>query len=141
MKTNPMMFKLAGLALVTMAGAGVFIACSSDDNNGPGPVIGDDSGASSSGTGSSGASSSGTGSSGASSSGASSSGASSSGASSSGASSSSSGGSCVPDGGAAATCNSCATLTNDQYNRCSSYGCAGFYNNSTHGVPATLPTL
>jgi hypothetical protein len=136
MKTNPMMLKFAGLALVTMAGAGAFIACSSDDNAAPtGPVLTDDGG------GSSGASSSGASSSGASSSGASSSGASSSGASSGG-DAGDAGPVCAPDGGTSAVCNSCATVGGDDpYNACSAFPCQGKYDNTAHNVPSPLPTV
>jgi hypothetical protein len=140
MKANPMMWKFAGFALVTLAGTGAFLACSSDDNsNNNNPVIGDDGGGSSSGSGSGGTTS----------------GSGSGGTSSGSSSGSSSGGgdsgpdaapACVPDGGSSAQCNSCAfvasdpTKSVDPYNTCGPYACQGFYDNTAHGVPTTLPT-
>jgi hypothetical protein len=43
---------------------------------------------------------------------------------------------CTPDGGATATCNSCAVQgVTDSYNTCSPFGCQGKYDNAMHMVP------
>lgn len=131
MKTNMTFLKLAGIALLAMAGSAAASACSSDDNAAPtGPTVldsgspdgttGDDSGNAG---GDSGGSSSG-------------------GDSGNGSDAHvDAGPPCTPDGGATAICNSCATVGgNDSNNTCSPFGCAGFYNNATHGVPSPLPS-
>ncbi len=130
MNTTSKFLKLAGIALLAMAGSAAASACSSDDNAAPtGPTVldsgspdgttGDDSGNSEPDSG----------------------GSSSGGDSGSGADAKSDAAPCTPDGGAAAKCNSCATIGgNDSLNTCSAFGCAGFYNNATHGVPSPLPS-
>jgi hypothetical protein len=131
MKANLTNLKFAALALVAIAGTAGAVACSSDDTNSGGPTI--DAGTPDTSASSSGASSGG--SSGASS-GASSSG-SSSGATDAG-SDAHANTTCTSD---ASQCNSCGTVATDPYNTCSNYGCAGAYNNASHGVPSPLPSL
>jgi hypothetical protein len=108
MKTNHLLLKLTATVFTIGSGAALVVACSSSSNPGPAQTPSPDGSTSSSsgGSGSGGGSSS----------------------SGSGSSSSSSGGSsCVPDGGDAATCNSCAKsfcapdasgCTQDPYNAC-----------------------
>jgi hypothetical protein len=135
MKTNHWLLKVNAALFLVGAGTALVVACSSNNNN-PAPS-GSDGSASSSGGSSSGTSS------GSSSGGSSSSGASSSGGSSSGGSS---GAACVPDGGDAATCNSClpaycpsldAGGCLNPYNACSPYttGCIPF----TGSLPTPYP--
>jgi hypothetical protein len=121
--------KLALVALLAMAGSAAASACSSDDNAAPtGPTV-LDSGSPDGTTEDSGNSESDSG------------GSSSGGDSGSGTDAKSDAAPCTPDGGASATCNSCATVGgNDSLNTCSAFGCAGYYNNAMHGVPSTLPS-
>jgi hypothetical protein len=126
MNAHPKFLNLAALALVAIAGSVAVAACSSDDNAAPGMDVldsGSDSTASSSGSGSS-------------------SGSSGSSSGDAGGDAADAGPACTPDGGAGATCNSCAVIGgNDTYNTCSSFNCQGPYNNATHGVPSPLPPL
>ena len=107
MKTNHLLLKLTATVFTIGSGAALVVACSSSSNPGPAQTPSPDGSTSSSsgGSGSGGGSSS----------------------SGSGSSSSSGGSSCVPDGGDAATCNSCAKsfcapdasgCTQDPYNAC-----------------------
>jgi hypothetical protein len=131
MNAHNSLFKITGVVLVAVAGTVAAVACSSSSNNNT-PTNTIEAGASED---SSSSSSSG---------GPSSSSSSSSGGSSEGGSSS--GGPCIPDGGAEASCNSCATIGGDAglgaYNTCSSVAtvnCTPF-NNAARGVPSPLPT-
>jgi len=130
MNANKSLLEITGVVLVAVAGTAAAVACSSSSSSPPVQVI--DGGASEDSSSSS--SSSG---------GPSSSSSSSSGGSSEGGSSS--GGPCIPDGGAEASCNSCATIGGDgglgSYNTCSSVAtvnCTPF-NNAARGVPSPLP--
>lgn len=131
MKTNQWLVRLTSTLLVIASGAALAVACSSGSNPAPATNESPDGTASSSG-GSSGGTSGGS-SSGAS---ASSSGGSSGGSSSGGSSSDAGDGGvtdaapCTNDGGDAALCHSCATLTSDPYNTCSSFvtNCVPFNN-------------
>ncbi len=127
MNANREFLKLAGIALFAIIGAGAAAACSSDDNAAPSQTTlgdgaatdsttpGDETGSSGSSSGSTSGSSSGSGSSG---------------------STSDAGG----DGGA--LCDPTATIGgSNSYNTCSSFGCAGKYDNAAHKVPNPLPTL
>jgi hypothetical protein len=47
----------------------------------------------------------------------------------------------TPDGAAAPTCDPDAGIGgSDTHNTCSTWGCAGFYDNKAHMVPNPLPT-
>jgi hypothetical protein len=141
MKSNHLVIKLGVTVFAVGVGALVF-ACSSSSTTNPAPP-GDDASSPEDG----GASSSGGSSSGGSSGGASSSGGSSSSGSSSGATNDASTDAapdtgtapCVNDGGASATCLSCATVATDPYNTCSQYftvGCIPFDNSVVPAHPS-----
>ncbi len=125
MNDNPMFLKLAGIALLATAGSLVAVACSSGDDNAAPSTI--EAGALNDATTSPGEDSASSGSSSGSSSGAS--------------SGSSSGGN---DAGvdASATCDPTATVGgSNSYNTCSTFSCAGKYDNAANGVPNPLPPL
>jgi hypothetical protein len=134
MNANHKFLKFAGIALVAVAGPIAALACSSSSGNAApsepvlegGPDMdstmpGDEGGSSGSSSGSGSGSSSGSG--------------------SGAGSGSSSGGSGDSGPDASAVCDPSATVGGaNSYNTCSSFGCAGKYDNAAHHVPSPLPT-